>query len=168
MEQAEVGIHRGGVVHAHPAVRAAGPEGFAPHGVELGRAAGAAHIPHPRLHFLEEKVEGAPVALVGLLRLGERQQRHEARERAVRRRAVVDEISDERDVEEPLGVLPEGVACMLLVACGVVDEAGDELQDVGLVPDVRDGVVVEGLREVHGIEGEHLVAALVEHATEAR
>ena len=170
VEEAEVGVHGGGLGHAHPSVRRrAGPVGDAAGGVEgLAVRTLAPHVAHARLHLLEEEVERASVVLVRFLGLGEREQRHKAREGPVGGRAVVDEVSDERYVEQALGILPEGIARVLLVACGVVDEAGDELKDVRLVLDVRDGVVVEGHREVHGVEGEHLVPGGIEHVPEAR
>ena len=129
---------------------------------------GRLDVAHARLDLLEEQVERASVVLVGFLRLGQREQRHQPRERAVLLRAVVDEVADERHVEKPLGVLPEGVSRVFLVARGVVDEAGDELKDVRLVLDVGDGVVVEGLGEINGVEREHLVARGIEHVPEVR
>jgi len=55
---------------------------------------------------------------------------------------VVYEVADERDVEQSLRLLPERVACMLLVAGRVAYEALGELEDVGLVVQVGEGVVV--------------------------
>ena len=90
------------------------------------------------------------------------------RQRAVLGRAAVDEVPDERHVEEPLGVLPEGVARVLAGRPVVLSmRQDDELEDVRLVADVREGVVVEGLGEVDGVEGEHPVARRVEHVAQA-
>lgn len=50
---------------------------------------------------------------------------------------------------------------MPVVSRGVGDEATHELQDVGLVLYVGDGVVVKRLREVDGVKRKHLVASLL-------
>ena len=168
VEEGEVGVHGDGLGHAHAAVPGFGLERLPPRGVERG-VGGAVRpgVPHARLHLLEQQVEGAPVVLVGLLRLGERQQRDHAGERSVLGRAAVHQVADEGDVEKSLGVLPEGIARVVAVAGRVGDEAGDELQDVGLVAHVGDWVVVERLREVDRVERGDLVPGGLEHVPDA-
>ena len=68
------------------------------------------------------------------------------------------EVGDEGRVEELLGVLPERVPCMVLVAGGVLDEALHEAQRRRLAVDVGDGVEVHGACEVYGVECLDLVA----------
>ena len=56
--------------------------------------------------------------------------------------AVVNEVRDQGRVQQPLGVLPEGICGLALVACRVLYQALDECQYVGLAVYVAERVVV--------------------------
>ncbi len=152
----EVGIGRERLRAGHPARpcrrhgSAAAPAG------DPRDATGAA------AELLEEEVERALEALVGLRRLREREERHEPGERPVLLGAVPHEVADERRVEEPLGALPEGVGRRGAVPVGVLYEAVHDLQDVLLGADVGERVVAHGAREVHGVDAQDLVALRLE------
>ena len=164
VEEGEVRVNGNGLGDLDPPAGACRVVGGPPRRVEaLAVAAELRDAAHPGLHLLEKQVERAAVRLVRLLRLREREQGDHPRQRAVLGRAAVHQVPDERHVEEPLGVLPEGVSCVLAVPGRVLYEAGHELEDVRLVADVRQGVVVEGLGEVDRVERQYPVSRGFEH-----
>ncbi len=141
VRQGEVGLRRRGLPGPHPREPAAPVRERPALEVRLDGLAGPDE-PHPRLELREKDVERAHVRLVLLLRLGQPEQDQQPGEVPVILGAVAKQVGDERRVEESLGVLPEGVACVVLVARRVLDEALDEGEDVRLAPDVAKRVVV--------------------------
>lgn len=160
--QAEVVLRRYGIAGGNPAEGPATVVEAAVLAVE-GLGCRDVHVAPSRLELVEQRVQRTAERLILLARLGERQQREQAWDVAVLRRAVVDEVGDERGVEQTLRVLPERVAGMVLVARGVLDEALDEREYVSLGAHVLDGVVFVGLAEVDGAELPDLVPGGGEH-----
>ena len=160
VRQREVVVGVVGLAHADPSPIAPVVEGTLTS--LLGRTA-PLHEAHPRLELLEHEVERAHVGLVLLARLGKTQKKHERVEVSLLGTGVVDEVGRERRVEQALGVLPEGVGPLAVVGRGVLDQALDEHEDVGLVLHVGKRVVVHRAGEVGRVEGAYVVSGILEH-----
>ena len=116
-----------------------------------------------RLQLVEQQVERAHVGFVSLSSLGQREQREHAREAPVLRRAMVDQVCDERRVQEPLCVLPERVACMLGVSGRVCDEAFHDGEHVHVRAHVGQGVVMARGLHLDQVEVADPVSGRLEH-----
>ena len=160
VRQREVVVGVVGLAHADPSPVIPVVEGtLAP---RFGRTA-SLHEAHPRLELLEHEIERAHVGLVLLARLGKAQEQHEGVEVSLLGTGVVDEVGHQRRVEQALGVLPEGVGPLAVVGRGVLYQALDEHEDVGLVLHVGKRVVVHRAGEVGRVEGAYVVSCALEH-----
>ena len=112
---------------------------------------------------MEQQVEGAHVGFVSLAGLSQRQQGEHTREVPVLGRAVVDQVRDERRVEETLRVLPERVSRVLGVSGGVGDEALHDGQHVHVGAHVCQGVVMARGLHPDEVEVADPVACGLEH-----
>ena len=165
------------VVHAHRLADLHPPEArgrlAAERAARLPRAvarrrAARLHQAHARLDLPEQQVQRARVVIVVLPGLRQREKRDEPTEVAVLGRAIEHQVADEGGVEQPLGLHPELVAHVVLVAGGVGDEALRELDDPHLVADEREGVHAGGDRHAHQVHAADLVAAPHQRVAEQR
>ena len=105
----------------------------------------------PFCQFLKHQIDGIFEVLVVLPHLHGVDHFDEGGEVLLLHRRFVVDIPDERRVEQRLRLAPEIVAA-LAVPLRVGNEGRDQLQNVLLAVEIREGVVVVGLFEVNRVQ----------------
>ena len=105
----------------------------------------------PFCQFLKHQIDGIFEVLVVLPHLHGVDHFDEGGEVLLLNRRFVVDIADERRVEQRLRLAPEIVAA-LAVPLRVGNEGRDQLQNVLLAVEIREGVVVVGLFEVDRVQ----------------
>ena len=113
---------------------------------------------------LEEDIQRRLVALVLLLDLGAAQQLHNHAEVLFFRRGFMQQIQHEGLKQRSFGFFPERVGALCVGRRGVLNEVGDQLQHILVIPHITKGIIAEGRIGVEQIEHPDFIPDLLKEA----
>ena len=114
---------------------------------------------------LEEDIQRRLEVFILLFDLSTAQEFHDHAEVLFLRRGLMQQVQHEGLKQRSLGFFPKRVGALCVGRCGVLNEVGDQLQHILVIPHIPKGVITEGRIRVKQIEHPHLISHSFEKAT---